>query len=48
MERLYLQDPNKVTNYFVRDESKMRRAFGGGYRRERRREVYKDLDEPEP
>jgi len=36
-----------VTNYFVRDENRVRKAFGGGFRKERRRELYKDLDEPE-
>lgn len=47
MEQLYIKDPNKVTSYSIRDESKMRKSFGGGFRREKRKEVYRDFDEPE-
>lgn len=47
MEQLYIKDPNKVTTYSIRDESKMRKSFGGGFRREKRKEVYRDYDEPE-
>lgn len=32
MEQLYLKDPFKITNYNIRDESKMRKNFGGGFR----------------
>jgi hypothetical protein len=37
MEQLYLKDPFKITSYYIRDENKMRKNFGGGFRRERRR-----------
>ncbi len=47
MEQLYLKDPFKITNYNIRDESKMRKNFGGGFKRERRKETYRDFDEPE-
>ena len=47
MEILYYKDPSKITSYTIRDESKIRKAFGGVFRREKRREMYKDFDEPE-
>lgn len=46
IEQLYLRDPNKITNYTIRDEAR-RKSFGGGFRREKRKEVYRDFDEPE-
>ena len=33
MEFLYYKDPNKITLYTIRDESKIRKNFGGGFRR---------------
>lgn len=45
MDQLYLKDPNKITNYTIRDDR--RKSFGGGFRREKRKEVYRDFDEPE-
>lgn len=45
IEQLYLKDPNKITNFIVRDDR--RKSFGGGFRREKRKEVYRDFDEPE-
>jgi hypothetical protein len=42
MEQLYLKDPNKITNYTIRDDRK--KSFGGGFRREKRKEVYRDFD----
>lgn len=41
-----MKDPNKITNYTIRDENR-RKSFGGGFRREKRKEVYRDFDEPE-
>ena len=46
MEQLYIKDPNKITNYSIREDNKMRKNFGGGFRREKRKEVYRDFDEP--
>lgn len=40
-----MKDPNKITNFYIRDDK--RKNFGGGFRREKRREVYRDFDEPE-
>lgn len=40
-----MKDPNKITGYFIRDENK-RKSFGGGFRREKRKEVYRDFDAP--
>jgi hypothetical protein len=45
MEQIYMKDPNKITNYTIRDDR--RKIFGGGFRREKRKEVYRDYDEPE-
>jgi hypothetical protein len=36
-----------VTNYYIRDENRMRKNFTGGFKRERRKEPYRDYDEPE-
>lgn len=36
-----------MTNYFIRDENRMRKNFTGGFKRERRKEAYRDYDEPE-
>jgi hypothetical protein len=47
MEKLYLKDPFKITKYTIRDESKVQKYYGGGFRREKRKEVYRDFDEPE-
>jgi hypothetical protein len=47
MEQLYNKDPFKITNYYIRDENKARRNFSGGFRREKRKENYRDFDEPE-
>ena len=44
MEQIYMKDPNKITNYTIRDDR--RKSFGGGFRREKRKEVYRDYDEP--
>lgn len=41
-----MKDPNKITGYYIRDENK-RKNFGGGFRREKRKEVYRDFDAPE-
>lgn len=46
MEQLYHADPMKITNYSHRDD-RQRKNFGGGFRREKRKEVYRDFDEPE-
>ena len=46
MEQLYIKDSNKITNYSIREDNKMRKNFGGGFRREKRKEVYRDFDEP--
>ena len=47
MEQLYLKDPFKITKYYLRDENKVRKHYSGGYRREKKRETYRDYDEPE-
>ena len=47
MEQLYNKDPQKITNYYIRDDSKPRKNFTGGYRRDKRRDFYRDYDEPE-
>ena len=47
MEQLYLKDPFKITSYSSRDDNKMRKNFSGGYKRDRRKEPYRDYDEPE-
>lgn len=49
MEQLYNKDPFKITNYFIRDENKVRKNYAGGFRREppRKRENYRDFDEPD-
>ena len=48
MEQLYNKDPFKITNYYIRDENKVRKNYAGGFRREpRKRENYRDFDEPD-
>ncbi len=47
MEQLYIKDPHKITTYSIREDNRMRKNFGGGFRREKRKEVYRDFDEPE-
>ena len=49
MERIYQKDPSKITYLTLRDDRdyRGRRTFTGGFRKEKRREMYKDFDEPE-
>jgi hypothetical protein len=48
MEQLYNKDPFKITNYYIRDENKVRKNYAGGFRREpRKRDNYRDFDEPD-
>jgi hypothetical protein len=47
MEKLYLEDPQKITFPSIRDrEDRFKRPFTPGCRRDRKKE-YRDFDEPE-
>lgn len=47
MEQLYLKDPFRISSYTLRDENRVRKNFSGGFKRDRRKENYRDFDEPE-
>ena len=49
MEKLYLEDPHKITMASLRDrdrEERFKKPYSSGFRRDRKRE-YRDMDEPE-
>ena len=51
MQQLYMKDPNKITGFYIRDDNKMKKSYNSNYsymrRQEKKRENYRDFDEPE-
>jgi hypothetical protein len=46
MEKLYLEDPQKITFASLGDREQRRKPFVVNYRKEKRRE-YRDFDDPD-
>ena len=51
MQQLYMKDPSKITGFYIRDDNKMKKSYNSNYsymrRQEKKRENYRDFDEPE-
>lgn len=51
MEQAYVKDPARITLSSIRDEKDLlknrKQPYNSSFRRDRRRDTYKDLDEPE-